>query len=286
VALADIVKVDVLATAGDERAAVARRLRSAGVRLLAEKVETHEEAAAVRALGFSLYQGYYFCRPEMLVQREPRVAQLSYLRLLTELNDVETDIDRLEPIVKSDVALSLKLLRYLNSAGFGLRHQVSSIGHALRLLGERPFKRWATVMALHILGSDKAHELMVQTVVRARFAELVAHAAGLGRRADEAFIVGLFSTLDAMLDRPIGDVMRDLPLASDLQAALLTHQGVLGALLALVLAWESGDWEAVMANTAQLGLGERDVGADYREAVAWASRFMEPTGQPVAVNGT
>jgi EAL and modified HD-GYP domain-containing signal transduction protein len=267
--LADIVKVDLRATMGPARAEVAARLRGQSVRLLAEKVETAEEVAESQKLGFTLFQGYHFCRPQMLSKRETSVYKLNYLKLIDEVNRPSTALERLEEIIRRDVALSVKLLRYLNSAGFGLRNQVTSIRQALCLLGEVPFRKWVTVMAMRMLGSDKPEELTVTSLVRARFCELLAAASGFGQRALELFLVGLLSTIDALVDRPMSELLAELPLATELRDVLLGLPSPLGRIYQLARAWERGDWDEVRAHAQAARLGDRDLGADYRQSLEW-----------------
>ena len=276
--LADIVKVDFLAMTGADRAQLAELLRSRAVRMLAEKIETQEEHAAARALGFTLFQGYFFCKPEMLSRQEASVSKLNYLRLTSEVNQPDIDLERLEQIIKHDVALSLKLLRYLNSSGFALRAKVTSIRHALSLLGERPFKRWATVMALRMLGSDKSPELITQALLRARFCELLTSELPAGGREVELFLVGLLSTVDALLDRPMTDIVGELPLAPELRDVLLGEPTPRGTIFRLALAWERGDWAEVQLNAKAAGIAERDLSVDYKKALEWVEQFTRAAG--------
>lgn len=275
VELADIVKVDLLASVGPEREAIAALLRSRAVRMLAEKVETKEELAEAKRLGFSLFQGYHFCRPEMFRRGNVSPQKLSYLRLIDELNRPSTSLERMEDILQRDVALAVKLLRYLNTPGFGLRSRVTSLRQALTLLGERPFKRWATVLAMRMIGGDKPKELMVVSLLRARFCESLAIASGLGTREVELFLVGLLSTIDALLDRPMQEVLDELPLAPEVCQALLGSPSALAPIYTLVRAWERGDWSTVSASMGRIGLSDDAVSDAYRTAVDWVSQTTQ-----------
>lgn len=272
VAMADIVKVDFLAVTGADRERIAAWLRGKAVRMLAEKVETKEELADAKRLGFSLFQGYHFCKPELLRRGDLAPQKLSYLRLVDEINRPTTSLERMEAILQRDVALAVKLLRYLNTPGFGLRARVTSLRQALMLLGERPFKRWATVLAMRMVGDGKPKELMIVSLLRARFCESLAAASGLQAREVELFLVGLLSTIDALLDRPMEDVLRELPLSPEVTEALLGTPSALGSIYALVRAWERGDWDAVNAAVGELGMSDAAVGEAYRSAVDWVSQ--------------
>ncbi|HWE31520.1 MAG TPA: diguanylate phosphodiesterase, partial [Polyangia bacterium] len=152
---------------------------------------------------------------------------------------------------------------------------VTSIRHALSLLGERPFKRWATVMALRMLGSDKSPELITQALLRARFCELMTADLGASGREIELFLVGLLSTVDALLDRPMPEIVGELPLAPELREVLLGQPTPRGTIFRLALAWERGDWAAVQTHASAAGLGERDLSADYKSALKWVEQFTQ-----------
>ena len=176
-AMADIVKVDFLQHTGSERVALAERLRSTTAMLVAEKVEYHEDVQHARELGFSLFQGYFFARPEMMRAKDRSPARLTYLQLLRAVNRPAIDFAEVERLVQQDVALSMKLLRYLHSAHF-VGHDVGSIRQALLTLGERGLRRWAALVAVLGLGQGKPSELVVMALARGRFAELIAPALG------------------------------------------------------------------------------------------------------------
>jgi EAL and modified HD-GYP domain-containing signal transduction protein len=154
--MADIVKVDFRALEPLQRAAAAKRCSRPGVRLLAEKIETRQELAMAMQTGYSLYQGYFFCKPEVVSRTEVPAYKLNYLRILQEVGRPEIDFDGLERIVRQDVSLSIKLLRYINSALFGLRSQVESIKHALVLVGVQQMRKWVALLALSAMGGGPA----------------------------------------------------------------------------------------------------------------------------------
>ena len=145
-----------------------------------------------------------------LTEKDIPASKTGLLRLLMEINRPEIDFDRLEELIKSDVALSVRLLRFLHSAGFGWRHEVNTIGQALRVLGERPARKWASLVALTLIGEDKPPELLQTTLVRAQLCEQLGAEAALPEREADLFLVGLLSTLDAMLDRPMDEVLAQL----------------------------------------------------------------------------
>lgn len=251
----DIVKVDLL---GRDPAAVAEdvnRLTRHDVTLLAEKVETREEYERCLELGFDLFQGYFFCKPERMEARGVAPNRLSMLQLVAALQDPKIEIHQLEALVSRDIALSYRLLRYINSAFFGLRREVDSIGRALMLLGVANVKRWAT-LSIFAGVDEKPRELIETALVRARFCEL----AGDGNR-DRLFTLGLFSVVDALMDAPMEDVLASMPFPEEMRAALLAGTGANGELLETALSFERGDFAPPLDR----------FGAAYIEAIAWAT---------------
>jgi EAL and modified HD-GYP domain-containing signal transduction protein len=252
---ADIVKLDVLAR---DRAAVQEdvaRLAGRGIALLAEKVETREDHEYCLELGFELFQGYFFCKPERMEARSVAPNRLSILQLVAALQDPKIEIAQLETLVSRDVALSYRLLRYINSAFFGLRREVDSIGRALMLLGIDNVKRWAT-LSIFASVDEKPRELIETALVRARFCEL----AGEGNR-DQLFTLGLFSVVDALMDAPMEDVIGSMPFPEEMAAALVSHAGPKGELLETALRYERGDFVPPAD----------ELGDAYLEAIEWAT---------------
>jgi len=143
-------------------------------RLLAEKVETREEFVATKAAGFIYFQGYFFRRPEVLHAKDIPANGLNYLRLLRAVSQQEIDVREIELIIKQEASVCYRLLRYLNSAAFGIQNEVHSIRHALTLLGEREVRRWIRLVATLTAGEKRSSELLVSAMVRARFCELLA----------------------------------------------------------------------------------------------------------------
>ena len=269
VQLADIVKLDVLDVdpAEVERAVV--QLRNYDVQLLAERVETHEVFARCRDLGFEYFQGYFFARPQIVAGRTMPSGQITALELLRLLNDVATEFDELEAVVSRDVSLSYRLLRHLNSPAVGLRRRVTSIRESLVLLGERNVRKWATLVVFGSVGGGKPSALLKSAQVRARMCEQLAQATGEAVPAATAFTAGLFSLLDALLDRPMEAAIQPLGLDGELRAALVEGSGPLGDLLAVALAWERGDWEQLAVLRARVELADEVLRRCAFDAFQW-----------------
>ncbi len=272
--LADVVKLDVLALEGEALDRTVARLRPFGVRLLAEKVEDAVVHQRCMTLGFELFQGYHYSRPETLSRRDLSVEQLNIVRLLNILMDERTPDEQLEDIFREDVSLSYKLLRMVNSAAIAGRG-VASIGHALRLLGRRTVHRWLALLLLaSAADTPPRQELLRQTLVRARLAETAGAAVGRRRDGGALFLTGLLSMLDALLDMPMDAVLDRLDLAPEIQDALLRRAGPLAPFLGLMDAYESGRWADASRIAEDRGLAPRSLGQLYVDAVVWTSRRL------------
>jgi c-di-GMP-related signal transduction protein len=273
-ALADIIKVDVLATPPAERRALVQRHAPRGVRLLAEKVETPEAFREAAELGYTYFQGYFFAKPAVMQAKGAPEFRLTYLTLLQEVVKPELDLGRVASIIGRDVTLSYKLLRFINSAFFGLRRTIASIPDALALLGDREVRRWASLLGLACLGANKPAELVVEAATRARFCEGLAKPAGLAHYAEELFMLGLFSLLDALLDRPLEVLLQALPIPSMVKATLLGEGSPLTAVYECVLAYVAGNWTHLAAHMEALNVNEAEIPRRYREAVTWAQQVL------------
>lgn len=266
--LADIVKLDVLDLGQDQLGEHVNILRNYPVKLLAEKVETPEMFDHCRELGFDWYQGFFLCRPRVLSGRHMPANRVNAMRMMAKLQRPELDIKGLEELVSQDPSMSYKLLRYINSAAFSPGKKIESIHHAIVYLGEREIRRWANLIALTGV-DDKPEELITTSLVRARMCELLAGATDAGKK-DSAFIVGLFSTLDALMDQPIDTVLEQLPLSPEISEALLHHSGAYARLLDTAIAHERGEWDSVRAS----GIEEETVASTYLAALEWAEMTM------------
>ncbi len=245
VALADFIKVDFRLTPREEQRALAARYQARDVRLLAEKVETPEEFSEAKAMGYTLFQGYFFCRPEMMRQREIPAFKKAYLELLRAATASEFDMPALASKIKHEASLTYRLLRYLNSAAFGLRAEIRSIPHALSLLGERELRKWIAVVSVGVMADGKPDELMTVPLVRGRFCELLAPLAGMAGHANDLFLLGLLSVMDAILDQPLAVILAELPVRREIKEALLARSGLYRDMLDVATAHERADWEAI-----------------------------------------
>jgi c-di-GMP-related signal transduction protein len=277
VSLADIIKVDVLATAPAKRRAMVARYAPRGIRLLAEKIETQEMFHEAVGEGYTYFQGYFFARPAVMQVRSVPEFRLTYLRLLQEASRSDVDLRRVAAIISQDVTLSYRLLRRINSAYYGVRGTISSIQEAVRLLGVDDLRRWASLLFLATLGVNKPPELIVESALRARFCESLAADAGLVEHREDLFMLGLFSLLDAILDRPLSELVSELPLASAVTAALLGEPNPLRRVLECAVAYISGDWTHLPGQVATIGVDEETLPTCYLDALTWVQKIL-PAG--------
>jgi c-di-GMP phosphodiesterase len=257
----DIVKVEVLGRDHADVVADVERLRPYNLTLLAEKLETREDYERCAALGFELFQGYFFCKPETLSAKGVAPNRLAMLQLVAALQDPDIQFSQLETLIARDVALSYRLLRYINSAFFGLRREVDSIGRALTLLGLENVKRWSTLTIFAGI-DEKPREVIVTGLTRARFCELAGERFGEGQ-ADRLFTLGLFSVIDALMDAPMADVLAKIPFPAEMTDALVKRTGTKGELLEAALASERGDFPDPFLAKIQM------------EAMEWATQAAE-----------
>jgi c-di-GMP-related signal transduction protein len=280
VALADIIKVDFRFTGRLEQQALVTRFAGKNIRMLAEKVETQEEYTAGMQMGYSLFQGYFFCRPEMMQHGDLPSSKLTYLELLRAATAPEFEVQKLALKIKHEPSLTFRLLRYLNSAAFGLRSEIHSIAHALSLLGERELRKWIAVVSVGVLADGKPDELMTVPLVRGRFCELLAPLAGMAVHANDLFLMGLLSVMDAILDQPLDSILAELPVRREIKDALQAQTGLYWQLLALAIAHERADWEKVGMLVSETGMKEEQVSALYLSAVDWATALRRSVTAP------
>jgi len=273
--IADIIKVDFLLSSKEEQREMAERFIPEGIEMLAEKVETWEIYQEAKEMGYCYFQGYFFSKPTILSTKDIPAFKLHYLQILQEIQRPELNYKGLEEIIKREMSLSYKLLRYINSAFFGWQVTISSINHALVLLGEVEVKKWTSLMALSNMADGKADELVVQAIVRAKFCESLAPKLGLAARSQDLFLMGMFSLIDGIMDRPIDEVLEKLPIEADIKDALLGKASRLQEIYQLILAYERGDWEAIPELHEKLRLDEEGIAGFYLQAVDWANQSFK-----------
>jgi c-di-GMP-related signal transduction protein len=278
---ADFLKVDIRNHSFAQNAALAAKHATRNRQMLAEKVETRVQLLEASTTGYTLFQGYFFRYPERMRARHIPANQATQLRLLQVISAVEVNLDDVEDLIKHDASLCYRLLRYLNSPLVGMPSPVRSVRHAMALLGERELVRWLRMATTLAMGQDKCSDLVLSSLVRARFCELISPKIEHGK--SDLFLIGMVSLMDAILEIPMGVVVEGLAFDATTKDALLGakkgSETPLTPLYRLMLAREEGDWEEVTAQARKLNLSLPQVNRAYNEAMAWARQM---TAAPVA----
>jgi EAL and modified HD-GYP domain-containing signal transduction protein len=234
--------------------------------LIARNIESHEEFDTAREMGFEFFTGSCFNKPKVVTPTRVPLNRLSTLQVVLKLQEPELSPSELEKIVGQDLAISFKLLRFVNSASLSLSRTVESIRHAIQMVGTERIRLWASLLLLTKL--DDKPELNVTALVRAKMAERLAAAIGVPN-SDSYFLVGLFSLIDALLNVPMPEAIQLLPFSKQIREGLLNHEGSMGSVLRCVLAYESGNW-----NDARCGsLEPAAIRQCYLDAIAAARKM-------------
>lgn len=268
VELADYIKVDFVVSGPKERESILKRLRAVTVALVAEKVETQEDFKQARVEGFTLFQGYYFCRPVLMENRKVPAHRLSRIEILQLLKNESIELHKLTHLLKRDAALTYRLLRVVNSPMCAIRQEVNSIQSALLAVGEEAFRRILTLAITSELCSDQPAEVLRMAFVRGRFCELAAPLCSLD--PTEQYLLGMLSLLPAMLRRPMEELTPALPLRNEIRRALEGIANPERSLLRWIECHEYADWDGCDAIVQASDMDEVLGAGCYAEAVEWA----------------
>jgi EAL and modified HD-GYP domain-containing signal transduction protein len=261
--VANIIKLDIQALGHTVTTQHMGDLRSFGVKLLAQKVESHDDYKYCKDVGFDYFQGYYFCKPQVLSETKIPFNRLSTLNLLAKLQDPNVSIGEVEHAVGQDLAISYRILRYLNSPMLAMPRKIESLRHAIALVGTRLISNWASLILLDAI-EEKPRELMITSMVRAHMCQQLG-AAMHQKNVDQFFTVGLFSLLDALVDRPMAEALEQLPLVDEVKDAILNEGGLMAEALQCVKAYEYCDWDHTTCGQ----LDEKSIREAFLRSVAW-----------------
>lgn len=266
--IAQFVKLDVSVLSKTDLVTHVNLLHKYNVKLLAEKVETQEEFEYCKSLGFDYFQGFFLSKPQVVVGKRVEGDRLIVLRFIAKLQDPEVSIDELENLISYDASLVYHLLRYMNSAFYSLRTKIESIKHALTLLGTDEVKKWASLMLMLRLSDKKPKDLMLTGMMRGKMAELIGRADDPHTKADQYFIVGLFSILDVLLDMPLDEVLESLPLTEESRGALSSYSGKMGEVLQCIQYYEQANWDVLMDR-----IDHATYQKAYLQAIKWSTEM-------------
>jgi EAL and modified HD-GYP domain-containing signal transduction protein len=272
-----LIKIDIIATPLDTIVHLIPTFRRFKAKLLAEKVETQEEFLQAKALGFDYFQGYFFYKPEIMVGNEIEASQPFLMSIYGEVMKPDFSYRKLELYFTQDMDLTYKLLRFVNSSYFEHVQDITSIKQAMIFLGEEQLRRFVSLIMMAQLNPNKPAILIQNTMVRARLCEVIAKLMGLNAYIDAAFLTGLFSTLDAILDKPMTRVLRSLPLAPEMNNALLHGTGDLAQCLSFALAYMEGDWDRVNKFVKQYRINADTLTFNCNKVFLWLSNYQIAT---------
>lgn len=273
--MADFIKLEMTHIPAEQLPAIVQFAQThTKAQIVAEKVETQEQFESMKALGVQLFQGYWFAKPDIIQAKTVRPNQAVIMQLLNLVRSQGSTAE-IEDLLKKDPTLSFNLLRFINSAGFGLSVEVTSFRHAVMILGLKKLFRWAALLLTTSRGSDTAPAVGQTAVVRGRLMELLAAELLSKEEVDNAFIVGMFSMLDSMLGIPMAMALDAIALPQPVREALLTKTGVFAPFLELTLACEQGDDDNFARLADSLHLSNHQVNWAHLQALAWAETFGE-----------
>ncbi|MEE4292067.1 MAG: HDOD domain-containing protein [Cycloclasticus sp.] len=258
IALASIIKFDLTVTSIDVNKALIEKLQPYPIQFLAEKVETLDEFKAYKDIGCELFQGYFFCKPELVQGKAVSASTLAITKLLADINRTDISITELESTVERDPNLTHMLLKYLNSANFSFKNPIERIKQAIVILGINETKKWVTLISLRSIPS-KPLELIKHALVRAKLAELIA-LENTEKNPNSFFLMGLLSTIDALLDITMKEALKLMPLKDEILEALLEQKGEMGRVLSIIIDHEQQlNWPI-----------DQDYSTQYIDACQWA----------------
>jgi EAL and modified HD-GYP domain-containing signal transduction protein len=269
--LVDIVKVDLQATRFEILEKQLPRLIDANVELVAEQINTYDDFANSKTLGFQFFQGYFFAQPEARLQRDLPANKLSLVDLMGESSSPDFNFARVNQIIERDAALSYLLLRFINNPLINKRYKISSLKHAINYMGEVEIKKFIALLSLATLSDEKPLELTHISLVRAKFFDLLASRRLININPPIGFLIGLFSLLDALLDQDMPDILNQLPLTEEVNNGLLGINEEFNAYFKLVRALESGIWLNVIKVAKQLGIDQKELHGLYNQAIVWGN---------------
>lgn len=266
-----IIKVDFVLTTETERLEIIQKYDSDRVKFLAEKVETKEEYEKALDMGFEYFQGYFFSKPVLVSGNDVKVFNATMSMVIKELNTEEPSYDRLEEIIKQDFSITFKLLKLVNSAAFYSRNRITSVKHALTMLGFREIRKIFSLMLVRDLGSHQPDELIRMSLIRGYMSELLMKKTPHKRRASEGFLLGLFSCIDVILNKTMEEAVVDIPLEVDVIEALLGQKNVFSDILTIVKFYERGNWVDAQNLVEAFDFEFKQVLEAYMDALAWVS---------------
>ena len=276
VQLADIIKIDFKITKGVERKKVFELLRiNSKLKFLAEKVENKEEYHEALKLGYTYFQGYYFSKPNILSTQNIPANKDTRLKILKLINKDDFDFNHLEALIIKDLGLSYKLTKLINSSAYGIKNKVSTIKHAITLLGKKEIIKWLYIVLLNDLKESDIDEVVKVSLQRAKMCESICDMSIYKEKINSAYMVGLFSVMDAILNCSIEIIIKELYLSNEIKEGLIEQNSPLNKVLKLTISYEKGQWEDVLFYAKEIKINENKIPEVYLESVRWADEILQ-----------
>lgn len=270
--IAHIIKVEFSAVSYEKQKQLIKQYKDK-IKFLAEKVETREEYQLALNMGYDYFQGYFFSKPVMIKGKEIDSLNANLIRIINELNQEEPEFQKITEIIETDLGLSYKLLRAANSIYFGSRYEIHSIKQALVRLGIAKIKKWFYLMMLKEIQIIENKELIKTCLTRAKLMELLAYEIDMGNKHLEHFMTGMFSSIDVLLNRSMGEIVKELPLSTDVREALLGKDNQIRNTLNLVLDYERSNWNEIESKKYFPCLSQERLMSMYKEALKWVIKL-------------
>ena len=271
--LYDIIKVDFMLAGLDGAKKIMDKYKNGKRKFLAEKIETVSEFNTALDMGYDYFQGFFFSKPEIIQGKAAMSINMQFLKLKEEINKNEVDFNNISKIIESDIGLSYKLLRLVNS--FSLNSQVSSIRHALAILGVKEIEKWLNFIMISDFVADGADEVVRLSIIRSRFAELIAEHSNQPQMKYQASLVGLFSMIDVVMGKPFDKIFKEIPMSQHVKDAITNKPtSPLYDMFQVVLSYEKADWDTLDNYTSKLLLKSNEIPDLYFESVSWANKYV------------
>jgi c-di-GMP-related signal transduction protein len=273
--LIDIIKVDFIITKGYDRKKIFDLLKiNNKIKFLAEKVESIEEYNEAMYFGYTYFQGYYFSKPIILSEQSIHNNQNIALKILQLVNNKDFNFSDLESLILKDVGLSYKLTKLIKSSAYGAKNKVNSIKYAITFLGEKEIVKWLYVVILNDLKATQTNELIKVSLQRAKSCELICNSSVYKEKAFSAYITGLFSVMDAILNCSMESIIKEIYLYDEVKDALIGEENILNLILKAVISYEKGEWENAMVYAKKIKVDINEISQIYLEALKWADNIQ------------
>jgi c-di-GMP-related signal transduction protein len=271
----DIIKVDFIITKGNDRKKIFDLLKiNSKIKFLAEKVESIEEYNEAMYFGYEYFQGYYFSKPTMLTAKSIPTNKYAGVEILKLINNKDFNYSDLEALILKDVGLSYKIIKLINSSAFYIKNKVTSIKYAITFLGEKEIVKWLYVVLLNDLKGSNSEELIRVSLQRARFCELICSKSIYKEKNFSAYITGLFSAMDAILNCSMESIIRDLNISDEVKEGLIGEENILNTMLKLVISYGRGQWEEAGGYAKKINIDLNEVSSLYLETLNWVDNIQ------------